>query len=395
VARVIEILEQIAPGAHINQRFELFALAVVKSMLLTLEYGVGPGSSFAFGTYALVLRNITGDAHRAYAFGRLAVDTDIRLLGHGGASAMFVHYWFLHHWIHPIETNLEPTLESAATGLREGGDILYGGFSAAAYVIYLNASGAHLDQVVEQADVQLARIAGRVHVAVFQARQERQVAQALAGRTTGALSFTDQTYDEQRDLASILATPNYSQAAYHCRSKMQMHYLYRDYPGAMEWAERGLLLLPSIESQVGEWQFVFYYALTAAALAGQATGPEQQRLLDAARTQLEKFEQWSGRCASNFAHRRDLIAAEILRASGDANAQPALEAALAAAESRGWLHDIALAHELLAALHRAANPAAARHHALRAADAYDRWGAKAKAADACALASGPFIVAQL
>jgi hypothetical protein len=42
-----------------------------------------------------------------------------------------------------------------------------------------------------------------------------------------------------------------------------------------------------------------------------------------------------------------------------------------------------------------ANPAAARHHALRAADAYDRWGAKAKAADACALASGPFIVAQL
>jgi hypothetical protein len=54
---------------------------------------------------------------------------------------------------------------------------------------------------------------------------------------------------------------------------MQMHYLYRDYPGAMEWAERGLLLLPSIESQVGEWQFVFYYALTAAALAGQATAP--------------------------------------------------------------------------------------------------------------------------
>jgi predicted ATPase len=256
VGRIINILVQLAPGAHINQRLELFALAVAKCMALTLEYGVGPGASFAFGTYALLIRNLTGDAMLAHDLGRLAVDTDIRLRGRGGASAMFVHYWFLHHWIHPIEENLDPTLESSAVGLEEG-DILYGCFSAAAYVIYLHAAGAPLDRVVESADAQMARIAGRVRVAVFHAVQERQIARALAGHTSGRLSFTDETYDEERDLACIVATPNHSQIAYYYRSKLQIHYLYGDYEGAMAWAEKGVALLPAIESQVGEWQFAF------------------------------------------------------------------------------------------------------------------------------------------
>ena len=381
IGRIIDILVQLAPGAHINQRFELFALAVVKCMALTLEYGVGPGASFVFGTYALVIRNLIGDARLAYDFGRLAVDTDIRLRGRGGASALFVHYWFLNHWIHPLETNLEPTLESAAVGFEEK-NILYACFSAAAYVIYLHAAGGDLDRVVEAADVQLARIGGRVRVAVFQALQERQMAQALAGRTAGRMSFSDGTYDEERDLAYIIATPNHSQAAYYYRSKMQIHYLYRDYQGALAWAGKGVAVLSAMESQVGEWQFVFYHALTVAACAGQLEGEAQQRLLDTARGLLHKFRQWAERCELNFGHRRDLIAAETLRVSGDGDAATAFETAVAAAEERGWLHDIALAHELKAAYHRGTGDAAAAlRHAQRAAECYTRWGAHAKAND--------------
>jgi serine/threonine protein kinase len=380
VGRIIEILVQLAPGAHINQRLELFALAVVKCMALTLEYGVGPCASFVFGTYALVLRNLTGDSRLAYDFGRLAVDTDIRLRGRGGAAALFVHYWFLNHWIHPIETNLEPTLESAAVGFEEQ-NILYACFSAAAYVIYLNASGCRLDRVVEAADVQLARIGGRVHVAVFQAVQERQIAQALAGRTAGPLSFSDATYHEERDLAYIVATPNYSQTAYYYRSKMQIHYLYRDYAGAVAWAEKGALVISAIESQVGEWQFVFYYALAAAARAGHLEGEAREKLLGTARGLLEKIRQWAARCEANFGHRADLIAAEILRVSGEGDAT-AFEIALAKAEARGWPHDIALAHELTAAYYYCTGDAAAAlRHAQRAAECYTRWGAHAKAND--------------
>lgn len=380
IGQIIEILVQLAPGAHINQRVELFALAVVKCMALTLEYGVGPGASWVFGAYALVIRNLTGDARLAYDFGRLAVETDIRLRGRGGASAMFLHYWFLHHWVHPIEANLEPTLESAAVGFEEQ-NILYACFSAAAYVIYLSAAGGELERVVEAADAQLARIAGRVQVAVFHIVQERQIAQALAGRTAGCLSFTGETYDEERDLAYIVATPNKSQTAYYYGSKLRLHYLYRDYAGALAWAEKGVVVQPAIESQVGEWQFVFYHALAAAARAGQLEGEARERLLGTARGLQEKVRQWAAGCEANCGHRRDLIAAEIQRVSGEGNAA-AFEIALSTAEARGWLHDIALAHELTAAYYSAAGDAAAAlRHARRAAETYARWGAHAKADD--------------
>lgn len=381
VGRIIEILVQLAPGAHINQRLELFALAVVKCMALTLEYGVGPCASFVFGTYALVVRNLTGDGRLAYDFGRLAIDTDIRLRGRGGASALFVHYWFLNHWIHPIEINLEPTLESAEVGFEEQ-NILYACFSAAAYVIYGNAAGWELDRVVQAADEQLARIAGRVRVAAFHALQERQIAQALAGRTKSILSFSDETYDEERDLAYIVATPNYSQITYYYRSKMQIHYLYRDYAGALAWAEKGVPLLPSVESQVGEWQFVFYHALTALACAGRMEGEASLGLLSTARCLQAQYQRWSARCEANFAHRRDLIMAEILRVSGEGDAAAAFEKAVAGAEARGWLHDMALAHELKAAYHFGAGErTAALLHAERAAETYTRWGAHAKAGE--------------
>jgi hypothetical protein len=292
---------------------------------------------------------------------------------------MFVHQWFLTHWIQPIETNLEPALESAATGFADS-NILYACFSAAAYVVYLSAAGAELDRVVEAADAQLVRIGGRVRVAVFHALLERQLAQALAGCTAGPLSFTGESFEEERDLAYITATPNYSQAAYYYGSKLRLHYLYRDYAGAMKWAEKGVAVLPAIESQVGEWQFVYYHALAAAARAAEVQGEARETLLATARAQYDKMRQWAVRCESNFAHRRDLVSAAILQSSGEGDVAEAFELAVRTAEARGWLHDAALAHELAAAWYHASGDfATAGGHARRAAEQYQRWGAYAKA----------------
>jgi hypothetical protein len=121
--------------------------------------------------------------------------------------------------------------------------------------------------------------------------------------------------------------------------------------------------------------------MAAAARARQLEGEARERLLDTARGLLEKFRTWASRCESNFGHRRDLIAAEILHTSGE-DAADAFEKAVAAAENRGWPHDLALAHEL-AAEYRAAggDPTGAQAHARQAADCYTRWGAHAKADD--------------
>lgn len=381
VARIIGILMLIGPAAHISGQIELFALCTLKAFALTLEHGMGPDAPKAIAMYAAVIRELTQDSRLAYEFSTLAMDFDRKLFGRVSSPVAFLHAWFVNHWINPMNTNPPLALEGARTGLSEG-DLLYGCFNAAAYVMYLNFGGAPLPQVVVEANRQLARVAGRVRVAAFHCLLERQFALALMGRTAGWLSLSDETRDEERDIASICATSNYNQTGYYCLVRMRLHYYYGAYDDAWRYAEQALPILPAFQGQVGEWEFVFYRALICAARALEADRPESGRWLNVAETLLAKFDSWAGTGPANFTHKRDLIRAEVLFARGlHRAAASAFEAAVISASESGFIHDRALAHERTALFYRAlGDRERSLAHAREAVASYESWGAGAKSA---------------
>ena len=57
------------------------------------------------------------------------------------AYAGFVNHWFVKHWLEPIGPDLERMRENAGHGLRHG-DVMFGCFSSAGYVVQLAASAA-------------------------------------------------------------------------------------------------------------------------------------------------------------------------------------------------------------------------------------------------------------
>ena len=307
-----------------------------------------------------------------------------------------IHSWFIHHWLHPMTTNAEFAAEGARIGLDEQ-DTLYGCFSAAAHVMYRCLSGVPLSQVVEDADRQLARIAGRVRVAAFHCVLDRQVALALMGRTAHRLSLSCERFDEQRDVASICDSSNYNQIAYYYLAMLRLHYYYGDYEAALGHAERAWAVLPAFQGQVAEWEFVFYCALASAAraaalngdsgenadaAAGATSSDARSKLLESVEEQLKRFEGWASVGAANFAHKRDLIRAELLHARGGDRtaAADAYDTALETAAASGFVQDHALAYERAALFHRAGGDAAnASAHFDRAADLYQEWEAWAKA----------------
>ncbi len=188
IARIIGILMLIGPAAHISRRFELFALSSLKCFTLTLEHGVGADAPKVIAMYAAVLRGMTQDSHAAYAFSDLAMDLDRKMYGRVSAPVAFLHAWFINHWVNPVKTNPELAREGARVGSQEN-DVLYGCFNAAAHVMYLNSSGAPLQQIVAEAERQMSHIGGRVRVAAFHCLLERQLALALLGRTEHRLSL--------------------------------------------------------------------------------------------------------------------------------------------------------------------------------------------------------------
>jgi len=379
VARVIGILMLIGPAAHISQKIELFALSTLKCFTLTLEHGIGSDAPKVIAMYAAVVRELTQNSPLACELSTLAMNLDRKLNGRVSSPVAFLHAWFVNHWINPLKTNPAFAWDGARTGLNEN-ELLYGCFNAAAYVMYLNFSGAPLQQVVQEANRQMARIAGRVRVAAFHCLLERQVALALQGRTVHRLSLSDGTYEEDRDVASICATSNYNQIGYYCVAKMRLHYYYGEHEAAVRYAEQALPFLPAFQGQVGEWEFVFYRALASAARAQELSGPERETLLKTAEEMVAKFEAWANIGPANFAHKRDLIRAELLRARNEHQAAAAsYEAAVISAAESGFVHDLALAHERALLFYRASGDMEkSRMHAQAAVTHYEKWEAWAK-----------------
>jgi serine/threonine protein kinase/tetratricopeptide (TPR) repeat protein len=379
VARMIGILMLIGPAAHISQKLELFALSTLKCFTLTLEHGIGSDTPKVMAMYAAVVRELTQNSRLAYEFSTLAMDLDHRLYGRVSAPVAFLHAWFVNHWVNPLKTNLALAWDGARIGLKEN-ELLYGCFNAAAHVMYLSFSGAPLQQVVQEADRQMARIAGRVVVAGFHCLLERQLALALQGRSVHPLSLSDDKYDEDRDVAWICASSNYNQIGYYCVAKMRLNYYYGKYETALRYAGRALPILPAFRGQVGEWEFAFYRALASAARAREVSDPERESLLETTEELLVKFESWAGVGPSNFAHKRDLIRAELLFARNQREpAAAAYEAAVLSAAASEFVHDEALAHERAGLFLRVSGETEkSRAHAQAALTLHERWEAWAK-----------------
>ena len=382
VARAIGLLVRMQPAAHISQQLELFALITLKAFTLTLAHGTGPDAPHVYASYAALSRGMTGDSRAAHEFSRLAIDLDARTIGHTSPSVAFLHGWFIGHWVSPLADVLPTVLAGALAGLDADRDLIYGCFNAAAYVIYLHASGAPLDVVIATAEAHARMVSGRVAVAAFHCRHELQVAKAFAGRTAHPTSLTDAAHEEERDVAAILGTANHTQSGYYHVSKVALHYHDGDYRGALAAADRATPLVAAFQGEVAEWQFAFYHALALAARAAQVEPLARTEMRETALAHAVALRGWAAVCESNFAHKALLVDGELARVDGRADeARALLERAAAAAATSGFRQDEALAWERRASLELSMGEQDAARRALTAAiDAYEAWGARGKVA---------------
>ena len=371
------------PSAHQSLQTELFALMAIRNLNLTLRFGAGPLAPGVYAMYSVVLRGLGADSALAYEFSELArtVDAPAHLLA---PVVDFVHAWFNNHWFNPILTGIPIAMAGAQAGLA-GPDLLFGSFNLAAATTLKATGGSHLDEVIETGERHLDRIGTWSDTAAFHNRLEAQMAKALSGRTESLTSLTDEVADEQ-ELAAMVETANFNQAAYYHIAKLRLAYLAGDSQAALESAAVAYQLLPSFAGQVGQVELT-----VLAALAQLADLPDdaasRTAALDSVGERLAELEAWSAGCPDNFAHKLSLVRGELAAALGESEtADSWFKEADRQAAADGFPQWAALACERRG--HAASSRESAKQAFAAAAGHYRTWGAERKAAEMDARATG-------
>lgn len=376
-ARVVKALLNIAPLAFQSNRMDLYALAAITAMRLTLEHGHSADAAQVYSLYSVVHAVITGDRAGAAEWSRLALSLDARDGQRQFAEVGFVYTWFHGHWQRPLRDSLALSLAAAERGF-ETDALMYACFNLSGHVIYQQAAGLPLAEVIATARLHLARNGRRVNNSAFHLVHELQIAKALAGLTEGPLSFSDAEFDEQRDLAAILNTTLSNQIGYYLVSKLKMAALYGLWDQALDWAAKAELARPAYSGQTAEFELVQYAALAAAGRALQGGDPADIEKAEALTTEMRG---WAGLCAANFRHKAQLLEAVLAAVRGDHDAaQRMLKTSADCASLSGYAQDHALALEWSARLlwlSGHGDDAAAA--SVDAARAWRAWGAEARA----------------
>src|SRR6202041_1000615 len=172
----------------------------------------------------------------------------------------------------------------------------------------------------------------------------------LRGLTPKFGSFNDAQFDEVRIESRLAANPSLARAelSYWIR-KLQARFLAGDYTSAVNAASRAESLLWKARYAVEAAEYVFYAALSLAAVCDAATADQCRQHIAALAAHHRQFEVWTENCPENFEDRAALVGAEIARIEGRAlDAEGLYEQAIRSARANGFVHNEALANEVAA-----------------------------------------------
>ena len=378
---ILDLLVAMGPITYLG-RPELFPLVPLKGVSLSLRSGNTGESCFAYSMYAMFLVSGLGDIAAGYAFSEMSLRLnekldDARLRG----VVLHIHANHINVFKNPYTTSL-PFVDRALRACVDAGDFIHSNYAAFQAVWLLFERGMQLDELRRASDKYLAFASQSRNEAVHQTiRLEQQFFAALQGTTRGPGLFGDESFDEERALATIEAAGVSIGALFHQVASLATHFIH----GRAREALRGVNEAGQARLEAGtalpvDVSFHFYRGLALAAAYAEAPESERPAMLEALSRYERKLGSWAASCPANFLARHTLLSAERARLAGEeSQALRLYEQALRGAQDAGALHDEAVVLELQARFLEAAGMSSLASPCLvKARDAYARWGATGK-----------------
>lgn len=375
----IDVMSDVVPAALFTDE-NLVSLIICRMVNISLEHGNTDGSCVGYVWFGIVAGPYFGNYEAGFRFGQLAYElVETRSLQRFQARIYLLFGNLVMPWTRPIRT-CRDLLRRAFETANKVGDLTHAGYTCNNLNTHFLASGDPLDQVEREIDngLAFARNAGFGMIVDIISAQ-RGLVRTLRGLTPEFGSFNDEEFDESRFEERSTSTPGIVVCWYWIR-KLQARFAAEDYHSAIEASVHAQRLLWTSPSLLEVAEHAFYSALVRAALHDSATPDERREHFESLTTHHKQLEVWAEHCPANFATRAALVGAEIARIEDrDLDAMHLYEKAIRSARDNGFIHNEALANELMGhfCLQRGLETSASGH-LLEAWKCYARWRADGK-----------------
>ncbi|WP_437724991.1 trifunctional serine/threonine-protein kinase/ATP-binding protein/sensor histidine kinase [Sorangium sp. So ce861] len=375
----LELISNVLSATFYVDR-QLYALAVTKSVGLSLQYGLAPRACSVFAFYGMVLSGFRGQQRAGYEMGALAVRLGERFNSPGEVcKSCFALGNFTLPWVKHLRVAQAVNDAGYKAGL-EAGELRYAGYILIYKLFNQLYEGTPLPRV-------LADLPEFLH---FNQKNKNQIAidiirgleLAFAELSGGAAGAGPDPAAEAEHLAACEANQSVMALCYHHILKTQILYLHGDPAGALAAATRAEALLSAVTGNVASAAHQVHHALCLAALADGAGADERRAYLEAAAAKRDQLGRWAEVCPETFSHMHALVGAELARLAGaTGEAVELYERAITSARAHGFLQDEALASELYGRFWlRRGKERLGRDYLADARCGFELWGARRKVA---------------
>jgi diguanylate cyclase (GGDEF)-like protein/PAS domain S-box-containing protein len=367
----IKLLRYIALPAYFSNQ-SLWTVIILKNVNFCLKHGQVPETSPTFCAYGMILGALFQDYQAAYQFGLVAIKI-AEQFKINQCQAYGMTGIFLMPWIKPLNETHALCHKAYQTGL-ESGDLQYAGYIIAWELFHTLYQGNPLQYVLSEASKAL----------FFTQKTKNQFSTDIIlgiQRIVFNLKGID-AYRQQITEAQYLEKCQQHQnlICLYAILKSQLFYL-EDKPNeALKSAQEAENKLAFIRGFVSKAEHHFYESLSLTALYPSVSSELQQQFWMKLQTNQRQMKIWMDNCPENFQHKYLLIAAEMARLNGDELEALALyKQAIESAEQNHFIHQIALANELVAKFWLAKGfETCAKTHLTEAHYGYQLWGALRK-----------------
>jgi PAS domain S-box-containing protein len=377
----LDVLTKVFAAAKYTEA-NLACLVICRAVNLSIERGNCDGSTFAYVMVGAVAGARFGDYRGGFRLGQLGYEL-VEQRGLRGSQAGVYNQFGTHvlPWTRHFK-NCRDLLRRAFDVANKNGDLTFSDYSCHALTTNLLAVGDPLPEVQRQVEHGFAFAEKtRFRVAIDLLAIQLGLIRTLRGLTPKFGSFNDAQFDEIRIEGHLAANPSLARAelSYWIR-KLQARFLAGDYTSAVSAASRAQSLLWKARYAVEAAEYVFYGALSLAAVCDTSAADQCQQHIAGLAAHHRQLEIWTENCPENFEDRAALVGAEIARIEGrELDAERLYEQAIRSARANGFIHNEAIANELASRFYAARGfEKIARVYLQDARYGYLRWGADGK-----------------
>ncbi|RFU49667.1 PAS domain S-box protein [Paraburkholderia sp. DHOC27] len=381
VLDTLEVLTEIVTPAFFTDQ-NLCALVLCRMVNLSLEYGNGDASCYAYVWLATYAGPVFDQYEAGYRFGRVGYGlVEKHNLTRFKARTYTSFGNIVVPWARHVREGREP-IQRAFQIANETGDLTYTLYTCCDLIQNFFSVGDALGTVeveVEKAVAISDRI--RFRLVSYMLATYRGLVRTLTGCTPRFGSFDDAQFDEKEFELNLSSSASLALPAFdYWTRKLQARYFADRYDEALEAKAKAERLLWVATSQFETAEFHFYGALSHAACWNSADAKGKRAHLGALAAHHAQLEIWAFHCAENFENRAALVGAEIARIQGDfSEAEQLYDLAIRSARTNGFVHNEGVACQVAARFYAERGLAEIAEMYLRnARHAYSRWGARGK-----------------